>query len=222
MDIKAVIFDLDGTLIDSMGVWVKVDKEYLKKRDITPPENLFDDVKSGNSFTEIAVYFKEKFNLPDTIEEIMTEWILMVEEHYKNRIELRPGVKNFLELLHENKIKTAIGTSNELQLTELVLKSHGIFDYFDVIVSGCKGIKGKPYPDIFLEAASLIDVKPEHCLVIEDTLVGVEAALNAEMTVFAIEDKQASGDRTIIKEKADYFAKTFDQIEIEFMNRFSL
>ncbi|MDD3052410.1 MAG: HAD hydrolase-like protein, partial [Candidatus Cloacimonetes bacterium] len=74
MKLEAVIFDLDGTLIDSMGIWSDVDKEFLKKRSITVPPDLFTDLPGGNSFQEVADYFKKKFLLSESIEEIMQEW----------------------------------------------------------------------------------------------------------------------------------------------------
>ena len=85
MKYKAVIFDLDGTLIDSMGIWIQVDKEYLEKRNIPVPSDLFEDVPEGNSFNEICQYFKDKFKLPDTIEEIGAEWTEMLPSITKLR-----------------------------------------------------------------------------------------------------------------------------------------
>ena len=112
MKYKAVIFDLDGTLIDSMGIWIQIDKEYLEIRNIPVPADLFKDVKTGNSFKEICQYFKDKFNLSDSIEEIGTEWTSMVEEHYKTDVKLKSGAKELINYLSMNNVKMAIGTSN--------------------------------------------------------------------------------------------------------------
>ncbi len=212
MKYKAVIFDLDGTLIDSMGIWFEVDKQYLLKRNIKVPENLFDQVEGGNSFIEIARFFKEKFSLPDTLEEIMNEWTEMVEEYYQSKISLRPGVKELLEYLKKKGLKTGIGTSNSMKLTRTVLQANGVLDLFDHIVAGCSEIKGKPFPDIFLQVAEFLQVEPQECLVIEDVLVGVQAARNAGMTVFAVYDQYSEDYMSQIKQEADLFAEDFQLI----------
>jgi len=212
MKYKAVIFDLDGTLIDSMGIWFEVDKQYLLKRNIEVPENLFDQVEGGNSFIEIAKFFKERFNLPDSLDEIMNEWTEMVEEYYRYKITMRPGVIELLEFLKKKDVKLGIGTSNSMKLTRLVLEVNGVLKYFDHIVAGCEEIKGKPFPDIFLAVAEELNVSPRKCLVVEDVLVGVQAAKNAGMDVYAIYDKYSSDKQIQIKETADFYADNAKQL----------
>ena len=212
MKYKAVIFDLDGTLIDSMGIWIRVDKEYLEIRNIPIPDDLFKDVKTGNSFNEICQYFKDKFELPDSIEEIGTEWTNMVEKHYKTNVKLKPGVHEFLQFLKENNIKIGVGTSNSKHLAETVLKANNVLEKFDSVVAGCEDIKGKPFPDIFLKVAEELNEAPEDCLVIEDVLIGVQAAKRAGMDVFAIYDENAAYETDKIKQTADFYAKIFFEI----------
>lgn len=189
--IEAVIFDLDGTLIDSMGVWVDVDKEFLNKRGIAVPDNLFCDMPEGNSFFEVATYFINKFGFKESEEEIMAEWTSMVTYHYENDIKLKPGVLQLLNILKQHKIKIGVGTSNSMNLAKKVLINNGVLDYFDTIVVGTNEIKGKPFPDIFINVANNLGVKYENCLVLEDVYVGVKAAINAGMQVFGIKDKYA-------------------------------
>ncbi|RLC46409.1 MAG: HAD family phosphatase [Candidatus Cloacimonadota bacterium] len=218
MKYKAVIFDLDGTLIDSMGIWLDVDKEYLIKRNIPVPEDLFEDVPEGNSFNEICQYFKDKFNLPDSIEEIGAEWTEMVSQHYKTDIKLNDGAEELIIFLHEKNVKMAIGTSNTKYLAETVLQVNGVLHYFDSIVAGCEEIKGKPFPDIFLKAAKELDVDPEDCLVIEDTLHGVRAAHNGKMDAFAIFDNNDTHEVDALREEADFYVESFNEIIEKFKN----
>ena len=207
MKYKAVIFDLDGTLIDSMGIWLQVDKEYLEKRNIPVPDDLFEDVPEGNSFNEICLYFKDKFQLPDSIEEIGNEWIEMVAEHYKTNIKLNYGAEELIKYLYDQNVKIAIGTSNTKYLAETVLKANGVLQYFDSIVAGCEEIKGKPFPDIFLKAAEELGIDPKNCLVIEDTIYGVRAAHNGGMDAFAIFDDNDTHDIEKLKSEADFYAE---------------
>jgi len=212
MKYKAVIFDLDGTLIDSMGIWIKIDKEYLEIRNIPVPDNLFKDVKTGNSFTEICQYFKDKFDLPESIEMIGAEWTDMVEEHYKTDIKLKPGAIELIEFLHVNTVKMGIGTSNSKYLAKTVLQANNVLQYFESIVAGCEEIKGKPYPDIFLNSAEELRIDPAKCLVIEDTLQGVIAAHNGGMDAFAIFDDNDTHDVEKLKLEADFYAEDFQEI----------
>ncbi len=212
MKYKAVIFDLDGTLIDSMGIWIQVDKEYLQMRGIPVPDNLFMDVEGGNSFNEICLYFKKKFDLPESIEEIGVEWTKMVAEHYKKDVKLKPGALELLQFLKEKDIKIGVGTSNSKYLAETVLQANGVLGYFDSIIAGCDDIKGKPFPDIFLNAAKELNVLPQDCLVIEDVLVGVQAAKNAGIDVFAVYDEHAAHEIEKIKQNADFYAEDFGKI----------
>ena len=212
MKYKAVIFDLDGTLIDSMGIWIQVDKEYLQMRGIPVPDNLFLDVEGGNSFNEICLYFKNKFNLPESIEEIGVEWTRMVAEHYRTDVKLKPEAQELLQFLKEKNVKIGVGTSNSKYLAETVLHANDVLHYFDSIIAGCDDIKGKPYPDIFLKAANELNVLPEDCLVIEDVLVGVQAAKIAGMDVYAIYDEHATREIEKIKQSSDFYADNFNEI----------
>lgn len=207
MKYKAVIFDLDGTLIDSMGIWLQIDHEYLEKRNIPVPDDLFEDVPEGNSFKEICQYFKDKFDLPDSIEEIGNEWTEMVAEHYKTDITLKTGAQELIEFLHVNNVKMGIGTSNTKYLAETVLNANDVLHYFGSIIAGCEEIKGKPFPDIFLNAAEELKVDPADCLVIEDTLHGVRAAHNGNMDAFAIFDDNETHQIEELKKEAEFYAE---------------
>jgi len=210
-DVKGVIFDLDGTLVDSMWVWGLINIEYLNSRGIDVPSNLNRDIE-GMSFTETAIYFKEKFKLPDTIEEIKGEWNSMARDYYANKINLKEGVLDFLNLLKSKNYKIGIGTSNHRELVDLVLKRNGIYDYFDTIRTACEVGKSKPFPDIFLKVAEDLGLSPEECLVFEDTYAGVLAAKRAGMKVIAISDELSLPYKEDINELADQYIENFINI----------
>jgi len=210
-NVKAVIFDLDGTLVDSMWIWKEVDIEYLRRRNIELPEDLQKDIE-GMSFTETAYYFKERFNLPDTIDEIKKEWNTLAEDFYKHKIPLKAGVFEFVQHLKNNKTKIGIGTSNSRELATEVLKKNGIYHYFDTIRTSCEVKRGKPHPDVFLKVAEDLGVEPKECVVFEDTYAGVLAAKRAGMKVYAIYDELSLPYKDDIDRIADGYFDDFINI----------
>lgn len=206
--IKAVIFDLDGTLIDSMWVWKQIDKEFLGKRNIVVPENLDKEIE-GKSFTETAEYFKDRFNLSISVDDIKAEWSRMAWDFYTNRVELKKGAKQFLESLAAQNIKAGIATSNNRELVEGVLEALEIKKYFMSIRTSCEVGRGKPFPDIYLKVAEDLQVEAKACLVFEDIPNGVRAGKNAAMIVCAIKDRQPQEVWEEAKQLADYNAEDY-------------
>lgn len=202
--IEAVIFDLDGTLVDSMWMWKRIDIEYLQRFHIDYPEDLQDKVE-GMSFTEVAHYFKNRFSLPDSIDHIKAAWNEMAYEKYKSQVPLKKGMLDLLKELKEKKIKTGIATSNSRELVDTVLESLQITSYFDEVHTSCEVAKGKPAPDIYLLVAECLKVKPEHCLVFEDLPLGIMAGKRAGMKVCAVEDEYSKHMREEKQRLADYW-----------------
>ena len=211
MEIDAVIFDLDGTLVDSMWMWHQIDIEYLGRFGIPLPEKLQTDIE-GMSFHETAVYFKERFQLEDSLEMIKENWNTMAWEKYEREVPLKPGVKAFLEKCRTRGIKLGIATSNSRALTENIVSVHGLQEYFDCIMTGCDVKRGKPAPDVYLAVADKLQVRPERCLVFEDILPGIMAGKNAGMKVCAVEDAYSADIRTQKRELADYYITDYTEL----------
>lgn len=210
-NIEAVIFDLDGTLVDSMWMWREIDVEYLSHFDIEVPSDLQQAVE-GMSFSETAQYFKERFNLPDPVEVIKMEWNKMAWDKYGNEVPLKKGVIEFLEELRSRGIKTGIATSNSKELVEHVLKSLNITEYFDSVRTSCEAKKGKPAPDIYLLVADDLQVDPKDCLVFEDLALGIMAGKGAGMRVCTVFDPYSEDDRDRKRKLADYYINTYFDI----------
>lgn len=208
---KAVIFDLDGTLMDSMWLWGDIDIEYLGRYGYTPPEGLEKEIE-GMSFTETAVYFKKRFSLPDSVDEIKREWNRMAYEKYAHQVNMKPGASRFLQMLKVQGIKTAIASSNSRELIMACLAGNHAEGYFDFIITSCDVAKGKPAPDIYLCVAEKFGISPEECLVFEDVPMGILAGKNAGMQVCAMEDAFSLDQREQIRSLADYYIKTYDQV----------
>lgn len=185
----AVIFDLDGTLVDSMWVWEKIDEDFLGAQDIPVPDDMNKSLE-GKSFTETAAYFKERFGLAMSIEEIKRNWNEMAWDFYTNKVPLKEGIKEFLEALDKRGVKMGIATSNSTELVKAVLGALDIEKYFSQIRTSCEVGRGKPFPDIYLKVAEDLKVEPSRCLVFEDIPNGVLAGKNAGMTAWAVQDRQ--------------------------------
>lgn len=207
--IEAVIFDLDGTLVDSMWLWESIDIDYLKRYNIDLPVDLQKEIE-GKSFTETAQYFKERFQLQDTVDQIKADWNRMAMDYYTNHVPLKQGVEKFLVHLSQQNIPMGIGTSNSRELVDKVIEKHGIKGYFKSIRTSCEVDKGKPAPDIFLRVAEDLGVRPDKCLVFEDIPNGILAAKAAGMKVCAVFDDFS---KSINDEKialADYYIDHYE------------
>ena len=210
---KAVIFDLDGTLVDSMWMWKAIDIEYLGKFGYELPPTLQKDIE-GMSFSETAVYFKETFQIPDSLEEIKTTWNRMAYEKYTKEVPLKKGVQEFLDYGKENGILFGIATSNSRELVDATLEALKIKEYFACVMTACEVAKGKPAPDIYLAVAENLQVEPSRCLVFEDIEMGILAGKNAGMEVCAVEDEFSMNQIEEKKRLADYYIK--DYFEVKF------
>lgn len=208
---KAVLFDLDGTLIDSMGLWREIDIEFCENHGFKMPEDLQKQIE-GLSMYETADYFINTFNLNYSNEELMDIWNEMAEDAYRNSIELKNGAIEFLDFLKENKIKTAVATSNSKRLVNACFEGTGLKNYIDLFVTANEVAAGKPAPDVYLEAARRLDVAPEYCLVFEDIIPGIEAGHNAAMRVCAIYDSYSKDIDNIKREQSDYYINDYFEI----------
>ena len=209
--IESVIFDLDGTLVDSMWLWHGIDMEFLGQRGLPLPETYQKDIE-GMSFTETAVYTKELFHLSESVEELKGIWNRMAIGKYANEVPFKPGAERFLKYCKSQSIPVGIATSNSRELVDAVGKSLHFDEYIQEIVTACEVERGKPAPDVYLEVAKRLGVKPEDCLVFEDVPAGIVAGKAAGMTVFAVED---AFSRHMEEEKrglADYFISDYFEI----------
>ena len=210
-NIKACIFDLDGTLVDSMWMWPEIDKEYLGRFGIEYDDNLKNEI-DGISFHETAVYFKNKFGISDSIEKICKDWEDMAYDKYKYEVKEKRGCQKFLEQLKSKGIKMGIATSNNRSMVEVVLESLGMKNFFEVITTSDEVKKGKPAPDVYLTTAKLLNVEPKHCLVFEDVVAGIIAGKSAGMKVCAVEDDFTREVRQRKKELSDYYIDDYSEL----------
>lgn len=210
-DIEAVIFDLDGSLVDSMWMWRAIDIEYLGRYGIEKPDDLQSQIE-GMSFSETALYFKETFQLPDDLEKIKADWNQMAWDKYSKEVPLKEGVKQFLDLCMQHQIKLGIATSNSRLLVENVIAVHNLKEYFTCIMTACDVGKGKPAPDIYLAVAAALKTAPEKCLVFEDIVPGIMAGKAAGMKVCAVYDEYSIPQDEQKRKCADYYIHDYTEL----------
>lgn len=210
-NIEAVIFDLDGSLVDSMWMWKEIDREYLGQFQIDVPDDL-QSIIEGMSFSETAAYFKERFQIPHSIEQMKADWNRMAWDKYSREVPLKKGVFEFLVHCKNSGIKLGIATSNSRELVERIAEVHQLNDYFSCIKTSCDAKKGKPAPDIYLLVASELGVEPKKCLVFEDIVAGILAGKSAGMKTCAVEDDYSLHQQEEKKKMADYYIRDFYEI----------
>lgn len=208
---QAVIFDLDGTLVDSMWMWQAIDVEYLARYGLTCPQGLQRAIE-GMSFSETAGYFKETFAIPDSIDQIKQAWINMSIEKYRHEVPLKKGAYRFLEYLQMTGKAAGIATSNGREMVDAVLEALQIRHFFASIATACEVPAGKPAPDIYLKVAGNLGISPDRCMVFEDVPAGILAGKAAGMVVCAVEDDFSAGMKPEKKQLADYYIENYNEI----------
>lgn len=212
-NIEAVIFDVDGTLIDSMWVWKRIDDLFLEKYHLEEPEG-FHEGMEGKSYSETADYFLELFpTLPHTRQELEDEWTEMAFEIYTTQMELKKGAFEFIQELKNKGIKLGIATSNNRELAEGTLRHCKILDMFDSVWTSGEAKAGKPDPAVYLCVAEALQIAPENCLVFEDIPMGILAGKNAGMKVCAVHDVDSINQEDKKRALADYYIQDYDDIK---------
>lgn len=204
MKFEAAIFDLDGTLLDSMGIWERIDKTFLQKRNLTVPEDYAAKI-SSLSFAETAQYTIARFKLNEKAEDIMQEWSEMAAYEYTHHVRLLPYALDYLLKLKEAGIRLAVATGMTVKLAIPCLKNNGILELFHAVCSTDEVPRGKEYPDVFEFAAEKLGVPPEKCIVFDDVLPAIKSAKQAQMLTCGVYDKYSERQRTEIEKLADYY-----------------
>lgn len=200
---KAAIFDLDGTLLDSMGVWDQIDRDFFARRGIAMPED-YTTVVSPMQFRQIAEYTIARFGLPDTPDQLMDEWDRMAREAYATTVTAKPGVVAYLRWLRDSGARMAVATTLTAALREPALEHLGLAGFFETVVTPEDvGGVGKERPDVVLAAAARLGVAPADCTVFEDMLVAMRSAKAAGMRVWAMLDDSSRADWPAIEALAD-------------------
>lgn len=225
---KVIIFDLDGTLIDSIGVWNDIDKELIKtignievdidiakQRD----EKLKEYSKTEDAYLEYCGFLKEKYNSNMSKEEIKKLRYKIADNYLENIIDYKPNADKLLKYLKEKGFVLVVAsTTNDHTIEKYkkhnknIINKANFEDIFTLIYSKGAVKELKPNPEIHYKILKELNVKPEECLVIEDSLIGVEAANNANIEVAVMYDKYSDCNRDEINKLSNYQFNDFDEM----------
>ncbi len=210
--IKAVIFDLDGTLVDSMGVWKQIDIDFFKQNGMdTVPEDFAKNI-AHLSFLEMAQFVIDTYHFQRTPQEIVDTWIQMSIKAYSHDVMTKPGAQKLLKQIKESGIKISLATTNKKELVSPCLKNNGIDQYFDYCLNVNEIKSNKSEPLIYLKLAEKMNSTPNETLVFEDILMGINTAHNAGFKTVAIYDEASKNQQESLKRIADYYIGDFNDI----------
>ena len=186
--IKAVIFDMDGLMIDSERVTFEGYQHVLAKENLTMSEEKYKTL-IGKPVKAVHHLFKEDYGPQYDVDQIIKDVHAYIAKRFETEgVPLKPGLVELLKYLKENNYKTIIATSSHRNRVDLIVKQAQIDQYFDDSICGDEVTKGKPNPEVFLKACQKLQVSPQDALVLEDSESGINAAYNAEIKVIGIPD----------------------------------
>ena len=216
MKIKGAIYDMDGTLLDSMQYWDTVGKEYLERRGITVDE------KTENNILNIGIlrfseFCRKNYGMDVTYEEVLYDIHAIMEEKYETVVTLKTGAKEMLERFKQNGVKMCVATATEQSTAKKVLKKLGILDYFSEVFTSTMVGKGKESPLIYETALSHLGTPKDETYIFEDAWYAINTAHNNGFKVVGIEDANTVIPTSEIVPLCDYFLYTKDNYNTSFL-----
>ncbi len=209
MRLQGAIFDMDGTLLDSMPIWQSLGSETLSRRGYLPEPGL-DDKLRIMSLRQSAEYCKAHYDLPEAVEEIMAQTDAMVDDFYRSQVTAKPGVDRFLSLLKMQGVWMYIVTATDRAQAEAALERTKLRDYFRGIITCTQAGIGKDDPEIFEMAMRRLRSNKRDTVVFEDSLYAIRTAKAAGFRVAGVYDPFNEADQGAIREESDYYIHSFE------------
>lgn len=211
MDIKAIIFDMDGTLIDSLDVWAESDRIFLEELGLPYNTSVSQAMKKMH-YNSACDYIKETYSLEMPSEEIGRRIMEIVKDSYMHTIPLKPNVYEYLTAQQKKGIKMCVATSNDKGLAVGALKNLGIYDMMEFVITSDEVGIGKETPAIFIKAAEMLGFEPSETLVLDDSVHAVESAKSGGFIVGGVYGGKFTDEFELIKKKADFTITDFGEL----------
>lgn len=200
--IKGVIFDVDGTLLDSVEVWMTVSSRYIRSRGLVPEKGL-DEYLFSLSMEDGAAYLAERYGLKKAPQRIIEEIDEILRDYYRNTVQPREGAEDLLKWLARREIRFAAATATDRPLVESAFRRLGLLPYFQEIFTCGQVGESKRSPLIYRKAAECLGTKPEETLVVEDALFALTTAKNAGFLTAGVGESHNASDQEAIRSLAD-------------------
>ena len=211
MRLQSAIFDMDGTLLDSMPIWRDLGTSVLRGLGIEPePET--DEMLKTLSLRHGIAYCKEHYHLPQTEEELIGRVVDRVADFYQHEVQAKPGVDKFLSLLKMEGVWMYVATATDRHLAEAALRCAGIDGYFRGILTCQEVGQGKDSPEIFERCMRRLRSNKKDTVIFEDALHAIETAKAAGFRVCGVYDDSAREDQEAIRRIADYYITSFEEM----------
>ena len=205
------IFDLDGPLTDSNGLWVDVDLEFLSRRGLVMTRE-YEDVVGRSIFPVAAQFTREYYHLADSPQSIMAEWESLAAHHYRDLVPLKAGAKEFLDQCRSRHIPMALFTACRPTLCRLVLDRFRLTGYFSHIVYAEEIGVDKHDPRCFARLSLLLDVPPRDCVLFDDNPANCATARSAGMTAVGVYDTFYDHRQEELKDSCDRYVRSLEEL----------
>jgi len=212
-DIRGVIFDIDGVVLDSMGFWNNMPSTYVAIQGIVPPDDLINTIFTMSIEQGIA-YLRNKYNIVKSEQEIMHDMTEIMGKFYFNEVQAKPGILRILNSLRDRGIPCAIATASPRAPITAALTRLGLIDYFDAFYTCGEAGHSKHSPTVYQLAAEAIGTEPEHTIVFEDSHYAMETARKAGFVSIGIYDAVSEHGDPGLKDVAEYFYESLDEVEL--------
>lgn len=209
--IKGIIFDVDGVILDSMPNWEEIGEKYLKSLGKKGKPGLR-QILFPMSLEQAADYLIREYELPKTSLQVVAEVNEMIKRFYADEVELKPGVKAYLDCFRRAGVPLVIATSSGKENVTTALNRLLILDDFQAILTCSEVGKGKDSPDIYLQAAKILGTKPEETWVFEDSCHALLTAKRAGFRTVAVYDRANKDDLEILKKESDLFLQEYSEV----------
>lgn len=216
--ICGAIFDADGTILDSMGIWEDIAPNYIRSLGKDPNPNLT-EILFKLSLNEAAEYFIEHYDIKKACHEVVTELVCMVYDAYRDDVQLKPGVFRLLCYLHSRNIPIAVATSSDRRYLEAAFKRLNIMQFFDGIYTTSEYQTNKMSPDIYIKASETFGCRREDIFVFEDACHAAKTAHDAGFKVIGVYDDSAKKHTEEIKQISDLYIESFEDLDLNIFDK---